>query len=273
MEISLITATYGRTVELPRLLDSLVRQTFKDFELIVVDQNEHDEVKTIAESYAQRLHIIYVKSGQKGLSRNRNVGLEQAHGQIYAFPDDDCYYDDTVLQCVHEAFKDASLKYLCFDLYDDVSNNFCWKRVDRVPVMKRRRIYYNGNSNNFFIRANPHRFDERLGVGAQFGSGEETDYLLQNIAKGDRGSACTASRIYHNAGQANVRNYDKLYRYSLGFGAMCKKDVVTRKSLWTLVLFAKYVLRALLGLLLKKDKKAYWLSLTGRIGGFVRYRV
>ncbi|MBQ7158829.1 MAG: glycosyltransferase family 2 protein [Treponema sp.] len=272
-EISLITATYGRTAEIPRLLDSLVRQSFKDFELIIVDQNEHDEVAQIVQRYAHTLSISYIKSAKKGLSLNRNLGLDAAHGQIYAFPDDDCFYDDTVLQCVHEAFSDASLKYLCFDLYDDVSNNFCWKRVDRVPVMKRRRVYYNGNSINFFIRANPHRFDENLGVGTKFGSGEETDYLLQNIAKDDKGRACLEANIYHNAGQGVHITNEKYYKYALGFGAMCKKDVVARKSVWTLLLFAKYVLRACAGLLLKKDKKLHWLGLKGRVGGFISYKV
>ena len=271
-EISLITATYGRINEIPRLLDSLIQQTFKDFELIIIDQNEHYEVQKILEKYKELLNIHYIRSSQKGLSHNRNIGLEKASGDIFAFPDDDCYYDGNVLECVHQAFKDKELKYLCFDLYDDIDNNFCWKKVDRVSSLKRRRLYYNGNSINFFIRANTNRFDECFGVGAKYGAGEETDYLFQNIGTKDIGKPCFEAKIYHNSGTGVHVTYEKYYKYAIGFGAMCKKDFLLRKSIDSIFLFLKYVIRTFAGILLKKDKKIYWLGLKGRICGFVIYK-
>lgn len=80
MKFSLITATYGRTAEVRMLLESLTRQTYKDFELILVDQNPHFELRDLTEEYASRIDIRYVRSEVKGLSYNRNIGLDLCQG-------------------------------------------------------------------------------------------------------------------------------------------------------------------------------------------------
>ena len=54
MKISLIMATLGREVEVEVFLNSLSRQTMQDFELIVVDQNNHDKVKNLCDQYQKK---------------------------------------------------------------------------------------------------------------------------------------------------------------------------------------------------------------------------
>lgn len=56
MKISLIMATLGREVEVEVFLNSLSRQTMQDFELIVVDQNNHDKVKNLCDQYQKNSH-------------------------------------------------------------------------------------------------------------------------------------------------------------------------------------------------------------------------
>ena len=62
MKVSLVTATLGRIDEINILLDSLVKQTYKDFELIIVDQNEHYKVQNIVDKYTNILNIKYIRS-------------------------------------------------------------------------------------------------------------------------------------------------------------------------------------------------------------------
>ena len=104
MKFSLITATLGRVAEIENLLISLSKQTYKDFELILVDQNSHRFIEEIVRRYESIISIIYIRSNRRGLSYNRNIGLDVATGEIVGFPDDDCTYSKNVLEDVKNSF-------------------------------------------------------------------------------------------------------------------------------------------------------------------------
>ena len=91
MKFSLILATLNRTGEVDYLLKTLDRQTYRNFELIVVDQNADDRLVPLLAPYQANFPILHLQSA-KGLSRARNVALEHVSGDIVAFPDDDCAY-------------------------------------------------------------------------------------------------------------------------------------------------------------------------------------
>src|SRR5271166_3162469 len=96
--VSLIVATVNRVAELDRLLTSLDRQTYKEFEVIVVDQNPNDRLVPLLAKHP-RLSIKHLRC-ERGLSRARNAGLQVAKGEIVAIPDDDCWYPDRLLESV-----------------------------------------------------------------------------------------------------------------------------------------------------------------------------
>ncbi|HBF5453835.1 TPA: glycosyltransferase, partial [Clostridioides difficile] len=62
MLISLIMPTLNRYDDIYLLMDSLENQTYKNFELIVVDQNDNSKVKEIVDKYIDKLDIKYIKS-------------------------------------------------------------------------------------------------------------------------------------------------------------------------------------------------------------------
>ena len=101
--ISLVVATRNRVTELERLLDSLEAQAYRDFEVIVIDQNADDRLLAILGKHSQ-LTIHHLRSAP-GLSRARNVGLEVARGEIISFPDDDCWYPPQLLAEVIDWFQ------------------------------------------------------------------------------------------------------------------------------------------------------------------------
>ena len=76
MLVSLIMPTLNRFDDIYIFMESLLEQTYKNFELIIVDQNDNDKVKEIADKYVDRLDIKYIKSSKKGLSYNRNLGID-----------------------------------------------------------------------------------------------------------------------------------------------------------------------------------------------------
>ena len=95
--VSVIIATYRRDQPLYNALKSLTEQTFKDFEVIVVDDNANDEwnskVVTIVNQFRTRLLINYIQnSNNKGSAKTRNIGIAASKGEYVTFLDDDDLY-------------------------------------------------------------------------------------------------------------------------------------------------------------------------------------
>ena len=90
--VSVIVPVYQVEAYLPRCLDSILAQTFDDFELILVDDGTKDGCPAIMQAYAKRdsrIRQIHKENG--GLSSARNAGLEIARGEYIAFVDSDDY--------------------------------------------------------------------------------------------------------------------------------------------------------------------------------------
>lgn len=91
-EISVIVPVYKVEPYLRRCVDSILNQTFTDFELILVDDGSPDNCPAICDEYAgkdSRVHVIHQENG--GLSAARNAGMDAAHGKYFLFCDSDDY--------------------------------------------------------------------------------------------------------------------------------------------------------------------------------------
>ena len=92
-EISVIVPVYKVEPYLRRCVDSILSQTFADFELILVDDGSPDNCGAICDEYAQkdsRVRVIHKENG--GVSSARNAGLDIANGTYVTFCDSDDYY-------------------------------------------------------------------------------------------------------------------------------------------------------------------------------------
>jgi len=88
--ISVIIPTYNRAGLLARAVDSVLNQTFQDFELIVVDDGSTDRTAEVLAGYQDRL--ILLSKPHRGVSAARNQGLTSARGEWIAFLDSDDYW-------------------------------------------------------------------------------------------------------------------------------------------------------------------------------------
>jgi len=87
--VSVITPTYNHAEELPRAINSVLAQTFEDFEYIVVDDASTDDTESVVDSYDDE-RILYIRHEENmGGSAARNTGIEQARGRYIAFLDAD----------------------------------------------------------------------------------------------------------------------------------------------------------------------------------------
>jgi GT2 family glycosyltransferase len=119
--------------------------------------------------------------------------LRAARGLLVGFPDDDCWYDATVLSAVSDRFaSDSRLDGLTGVTRDELGA-FSVGRFDETPgEVSRDSVWRRGNSTTIFVTRRlaeqVNGFDESLGVGAAspWQSGEETDFLLRALKAGAR---------------------------------------------------------------------------------------
>lgn len=107
-KISVIVPVYKAEKYLHRCVDSILAQTFTDFELILVDDGSPDNSGAICDEYAakdNRVKVIHKENG--GASDARNKGLDVAIGELLCFADSDDIVDNNFLEIFNE--KDADI--------------------------------------------------------------------------------------------------------------------------------------------------------------------
>jgi glycosyltransferase involved in cell wall biosynthesis len=105
--VSVIMPAYNAGRFLHAAVESVLRQTFTDLELLIVDDGSTDRTVTIAEDYAgrdRRVRVLHQENAGPGPARN--TGFRNAHGRYFAFLDSDDEWDDTFL-AEHVAVLDA----------------------------------------------------------------------------------------------------------------------------------------------------------------------
>jgi cellulose synthase/poly-beta-1,6-N-acetylglucosamine synthase-like glycosyltransferase len=87
---SIVLPTFGRPGDVDEFLDSLTRQVYKDFEIIIVDATLNDSVKQVADRYLGNLSLTFLYKKGMGISESRNLGVEHSNGDYVIFIDSDC---------------------------------------------------------------------------------------------------------------------------------------------------------------------------------------
>lgn len=180
--ISLLLPTLGkRREELIRLFNSLEKQTYKNFEVIIVSQDNHKVIEECIIKY--NFKYTHIKSNTKGLSIARNIGLKHVNGDIITLSDDDCWYKEDSLQFVKEFFEKNNSDIACFQYYDIDKKKYPREYpkqaiydFNKMRVLKQASIDIYINISK--VKDYNIGFDERFGVGAKYNSGEENIYLM-----------------------------------------------------------------------------------------------
>ena len=85
--VSVIIPTYNRCAILERAIESVLGQTFTDYELIVVDDGSTDETADLLDRYRNRVKVI--RQENRGVSAARNTGIRASKGELVALLDSD----------------------------------------------------------------------------------------------------------------------------------------------------------------------------------------
>jgi glycosyltransferase involved in cell wall biosynthesis len=278
MRFILIITTLHRTSELQRFLRSAKGQTYQNFEIIIVDQNDDDRVARLLDEFSG-LTIRHVRSARLGASSGRNIGLNcRWDADIVAFPDDDCWYPPDLLARVanffrtHPEWQGLTGRSVTGE---GLPSNGRWHYVSgRVTLAN---AWNRATCFSMFFRSPAAKvisFDETLGCGANtpWGGGEDLDFLLQAIRRGSRVFFDPTLTVCHPEWSTSGETFsirEKAYSYARGMGR------VLRKHRYSVHLVAYQVIRPMGGALLSFAKgnawgaRYHWTVLKGRVQGWV----
>jgi len=97
-QISVIIPTKNRVDYITKSIESVLNQTFQDFEIIVVDGSSTNATKDIVRNLTDSRILYFSQKDKKGSSGARNIGISKSHGQFIAFLDDDDLWMKTKLE-------------------------------------------------------------------------------------------------------------------------------------------------------------------------------
>lgn len=133
IKVSVIIPVYNVEQYLERCFDSVLNQTFKDFEVIVVNDGSTDGSQKIIDKYSKKyINFKAYKTKNGGVSRARNFGITKASGNYYCFIDSDDYIDSTMLEKMYNKIDSEKLDVVVCDyykVYDDESRKKYFKSV------------------------------------------------------------------------------------------------------------------------------------------------
>lgn len=134
-KISIIIPIYNAEKFIPNCLDSIISQSFKDWELILVNDGSEDESAVLCEQYAKRysrIHLFTKENG--GVSSARNLGLQKANGEYIMFVDVDDYLSSGIFDILNNtplAEDVIFLQYKCFDSEGNITDG---ENIDEFPA-------------------------------------------------------------------------------------------------------------------------------------------
>lgn len=126
--ISIIVPVYNAEKTLNRCVDSILSQTFQDWELLLIDDGSTDRSGELCDQYAtkdQRIKVFHKKNG--GVSSARNIGLDHAKGEWITFIDSDDYIYDNIFDLIPSHNEDI----LIFNY--DINNNGTTRCGEGIP--------------------------------------------------------------------------------------------------------------------------------------------
>lgn len=169
-KISVIVPVYNVEKYLPRCIDSILSQSFTDFELLLIDDGSPDNCGKICDEYVakdRRVRVFHKLNG--GVSSARNLGLDKAQGEWIAFIDsDDCVEEDYLAELLNAADLEgadfvvtlnAIKKYTedhhivltneslvnLFSLYEFHRNGCPWGKLYKHEMISNKNLRFNKN--------------------------------------------------------------------------------------------------------------------------------
>lgn len=144
-EVSVIIPTYNSSHYVTEAIDSVLRQTFRDFEIIVIDDGSTDDTQSLMSRYGSP--VRYIRQANGGVSHARNRGIEESRGRYVAFLDADDTWLPNKLEKQMDAISKQPYFKACYSAFMNVS-------CDLTPVGVNRGMRRNIALEDLLLRGN-----------------------------------------------------------------------------------------------------------------------
>lgn len=141
VDISIIVPIYNASKYLKKCLDSLVNQTKKELEFILINDGSTDDSESIIKSYSDT-RIKYFKRSNHGIGKTRNFGINNASGKYIMFLDSDDYLEKNACEVLYKKIDKEKLDVVVCDFYRVDSNS---KEVEKIISFKNTSLKDNPN--------------------------------------------------------------------------------------------------------------------------------
>ena len=222
---SVVMTTYNRADQLPRVIESVLNQTYKDFEFVILDDGSTDSTQEILSFWKARdSRIRLIKNEKnKGIPYSRNKLIQEAHGKfITTIDSDDMMYQNLLQEVADYLVQNPDADIIYGDHYLQYTNKNTGSPVDQnLPIfLVNENVIQNSGVTyrRAFVEKNHISYDETFSVA------EDYDFWLQMIIKGAKVGYIPKILVYYERRNRTdferiqmqyfrVETVKKLYRY------------------------------------------------------------
>lgn len=206
--ISVIVPIYKAEKTIRRCVDSLLNQTFSDFEILLIDDGSPDRCSEICDEYAIKdkcIRVLHKKNG--GVSSARQCGVDNACGEYTIHADPDDWVEPEMLEQLYLKVKETDADMVICDYYEDCMDlsKYCKQQpssLDHLSVLHDLFTFIHGSTWNKLIRRDCYkRYNVKFPLELSLW---EDQYVIAALLKNDIKVAYLPIAFYHY-----IRNVDR----------------------------------------------------------------
>jgi len=235
MKVSVIIPTYERPIFLKSAIDSVLSNTYSNFDLTIVNQSDNDETKNLVNEYARYDNRIKYLRSEKGKARAVNKGVRNSDGEIIALTDDDCRVFPNWIEnivSVFEKYRNADIIFGNVAVPDGTNS-----LEGIIPHHDAKNLWFIGpwsmgrrllgiGANMAFRRGAFEKiwgFDEYLGPGTALPASEDWDFAYRGLRNGLKVFTSSSFSVVHYGFRNSKETIKLLKGYELCTAAFfCK---------------------------------------------------
>ncbi len=136
-KVSVIIPTYNREKLITKTVESVLAQTYKDYEIIIVDDGSTDQTKEALKPYLSQSHIHYLYQKNQKQAKARNTGIKHSVGENIAFLDSDDLWDPKKLELQVEVLEEKPRIGMVYSNQSIMANDFHQEKQKYPPGILR----------------------------------------------------------------------------------------------------------------------------------------